>query len=161
MLLMLAGPPGSGKSTYAKRLRDNPSFANDVLLSTDAHIESIAASTGRSYNELFPSAIKDATHFLNASLQCAIGSGRGLIWDQTNLEPGTRVKKLARVPHRYVKIAVYFEEDLDTLLLRNKERAEHGRGLPEHVLISMISRWKRPSLDEGFTAISRGPRVDD
>jgi predicted kinase len=149
---MLAGPPASGKSTHAAAILADPAFENAGLLSTDHYVELAARVSGRPYSEVFSSQIKSATQFLQRDLEAVLRQGRSAVWDQTNLTPGIRAKKIKRFPEEYTKICLYFEVDTDTLVARNSTRG--GRAIPEDVLLDMVSSWQRPALEEGFDHVA-------
>jgi len=149
---MLAGPPGSGKSTHAAAILADPTFKNAGLLSTDHYIELAARISDRPYNEIFAGQIKSATQFLKRDIELMLRSRRSVVWDQTNLTPETRIKKANRFPDDYTKICLYFEADIDTLRGRNAARGD--RAVPEGVLEDMVSKWQHPSLTEGFDHVA-------
>lgn len=149
-LYMLVGLPGSGKSTWVSRNK----IQHCITLSTDSYIEWFAATTGRTYNEVFKECIKRAEAFMNSNLESALETNFHIIWDQTNLTVKSRAKKLQKIPDCYRKVAVCFNMKSSEELLRvNEERSKFGRSIPHHVLSNMINTFEEPTTNEGFDSI--------
>jgi len=151
-LIMLCGIPTSGKSTYVNELLLD--YPDAVVLSTDNYIEGFAKESGKTYDEVFESSIKKAGDHLYRQLYKAIGTGKVVIWDQTNLTSKVRKKKLKHFPLSYIKKCFYFEISLDEAIERNKRR--EGKFIPEDVLKRMHSQFQIPTEDEGFNTIIKG-----
>lgn len=153
-LVMLAGIPTSGKSTYVKRLLKIPYWSNAVVLSTDDYIEKEAQRLNLTYNEIFDDVISDATRQLEIAFIEAKDKGKDIIFDQTNLSKKTRRKKLSKLPSCYRRTAVWFQIDLEEALKRNKTR--EGKFIPESILKRMYHQFEVPTYDEGFDFIENG-----
>lgn len=145
---MLCGIPCAGKSTYIQKLKETDSWKNSVVLSTDNYIESEAKRLGLTYNDIFDDTIESAVRDLEIQFNMAKEKGKNIIWDQTNLTPKTRKKKLSKVPSAYKRTAVYFQISLEEALERNKFR--EGKFIPENVLKQMHNQFMIPTLEEGF-----------
>lgn len=158
-LIMLAGIPTSGKSTYVKKLKSMPYWENAVVLSTDNYIEEEAKRLGKTYNEIFDDTISDATRELELQLNMAKDKGKDIIYDQTNLSKNTRRKKLNKIPSYYKRMAVYFPVSLEEALERNKTR--EGKFIPESILKRMYHQFEVPTLYEPFDFIENGSRTLD
>lgn len=156
---MLAGIPTSGKSSFVKKLMRFPQWQDVVVLSTDNYIERVAKDNDTTYNEIFSDVIDEATRQLEISLNEAKDKGKDIIWDQTNLTPKTRKKKLSRFSSSYKRTCVYFKIELEEALIRNKQRK--GKFIPENVLTQMYEQFQIPTLAEGFDIIVRGKINDD
>lgn len=151
-LIMLCGVPTCGKSTFASDgVRGIDGFSSFVILSTDNYIERKALKYGITYNEAFDKYSYDATKSLNEFLRFAVSFDKNIVWDQTNLTPKVRKKKLDKIPEHYAKIAVWFDVSLEEAMIRNQKRP--GKVIPGHVLKSMYQSFVPPSLDEGFDNI--------
>lgn len=149
-LIMLCGIPCSGKSTWILvGQTEGPDFPDDVvILSTDNYIQKEAEKKNATYNQIFDDIIKDATKELELELRWATIKDKNIIWDQTNLTPKARRKKLNKIPSRYQKIAMWFDIELEEALKRNQKRP--GKVIPETVLRQMHSQFIPPTIDEGF-----------
>ena len=144
---MLIGVPGSGKSTYRDSLPQDA-----TVLSTDDHIEAIAAGSGKTYTEVFRDHIAQAEKDMYQRAMRAFAAGDDVIWDQTNLTAKTRAKKLIMVPDEYEKIAVYFPTpEADELQRRLDSRK--GKTIPANILMGMASQLQQPTRDEGFDRV--------
>lgn len=150
-LIMLVGLPGTGKSTWVKNqgFFDKPDW---MVLSTDNYIDSVALGEGKTYSEVFPVAIKQAELNMQEGLEYAIKAKMNIVWDQTNLSAGTRVKKLARVPLCYRRVARVFPiPENHNEWLNSAERV--GKVIPPYIIASMIAVYNTPSIYEGFDEI--------
>ena len=151
LLIMLCGLPTSGKSTFVSKLLNDPAYKNSVVLSTDSYIESVAQRLNKTYNEVFDDTIDEATRQLELTLIDAKDRGNSIIWDQTNLTPKTRKKKLSKIPSSYGRIAIWFDITLDEALKRSQHRP--GKVIPQRVLHLMSEQFVPPSCDEGFDVV--------
>jgi tRNA uridine 5-carbamoylmethylation protein Kti12 len=145
LLVMLIGVPGSGKSTFVNKME-----GDKHVYSTDAYLESMATSLGKTYNQVFKDYIKLAVNVSNNLLDTAIKENKVVVWDQTNLTKGSRSGKLAKFPDHYMKIAVVFPipDDLEARLA-----SRPGKAIPNFIMKNMIDSFEDPTLDEGFTMI--------
>lgn len=150
ILYMLIGVPASGKSTWIKG--QNFNFDDLVVISTDKFIDAEAALTGKTYSEVFQSAIKKATHLMAEDLKMAIQDGSDIVWDQTNLTAKSRAGKLAQIPDTYHKIAVFFSTP-DDAELRRRLDSRPGKTIPANIVMGMKSQLERPTQAEGFDQI--------
>lgn len=143
-LYMMIGVPGSGKSTWIQK---NNSGA--VIISTDDIIEQTAASSGKTYNEVFKDHIKFATQLANQRARTAFTADQDVIWDQTNLNPKSRRAKLDLAPAHYEKIAVFLPTpDKEELAKRLASRP--GKNIPQNIMMGMMASLVQPAADEGF-----------
>lgn len=148
---MLIGLPGSGKSRWVQ-VQDNH---HAWVLSTDRFIERYAGLNAMTYNEAFQSTIKDAEKQLLFNLEIAIKNQQPIIWDQTNLNPKTRAKKLAKIPSLYHKEAIIFLTPESILDIINEERKAVGRSIPQKIFSSMKVNFDVENIEnEGFDKIT-------
>lgn len=153
-LVMLIGPPGCGKTTYMKdREVDGEYF---YIASTDTIIEELCIEQGLTYDEGFKRFIKVAEKSMKKEIEEAVENDVSIFWDQTNLSVKSRAKKLAMIPDKYFKEAVYFDINEDELRHRLHRRAQkEGKTIPAHILCNMLRNFEVPELDEGFDVIHR------
>jgi predicted kinase len=151
-LMMLIGFPGCGKSTWVdKMVADNPT-TNFVIASSDAYIEEVAKSQGKTYNEVFKTTIKAAGKHVNDMAQWAIKSELDLIWDQTNLTRKVREGRIKQLPKEWKKLAVVVNCK-DTAEWERRLASRPGKIIPPNTIKSMVLTYERPVLAEGFDAI--------
>lgn len=151
-LIMLCGIPTSGKSSYLLQgQQETPHFDGFIVLSTDAYIEREAQRMGSTYNELFDELVGPATEELNNNLRLALRDNLSIVWDQTNLTPKARKRKLAKIPPRYEKTAVWFDISLEEALRRNETRP--GKYIPKDIIKRMHESFTPPTKSEGFDHI--------
>lgn len=157
-MYMLCGVPGSGKSTFVKSVLENNK--NVHIASTDNLIEMAALVVRKSYNEVFQDTIKDATKTMYRLISLAIAEDQDIIWDQTNLDHKSRMKKLIMIPDHYEKIAVYFPvpDDLHERLIQRE--LSGGKSIPDVVLQNMIKSFEVPGEFEGFDRITHIKDMD-
>ena len=159
-LIMLCGIPTSGKSSYVRQGQDEtPHLDEFVWLSTDNYIEREAERTGLTYNLVFDGCVDAATKDMELQLKQAINKNLCVIWDQTNLTPKARKRKLSKVPSRYEKTAVWFDISLEEALRRNETRP--GKYIPKSVIRRMHATFVHPTKAEGFDHIIKiNPQSD-
>jgi len=147
--IMLIGVPGSGKSTYIQKLKNEKPNKNYVILSTDDILTDWANDEGISYQDAFSKYIKDATKEFNRRFRQAISTNSDIIIDRTNLTSGGRAKLLNQVPSFYQKIAIVFNVDRNELKRRLDQREiETGKHIPDHVVDNMIKNYQPPTNKE-------------
>jgi predicted kinase len=157
-LIVLAGLPGSGKSTYVNQLYDegySPPH-NTFYYSTDFYIENIAASKNLSYDQCFSDYIGEATQAMNSMLQDALRWKTDVIWDQTNMSDKKRRGILSRFNSSYRKICVCRvppRNDEEWSELNRRIASREGKSIPSHIVESMARSYVEPSLGEGFNEV--------
>lgn len=150
-LIMLVGLPGSGKSTYIKKINKDNDY---VVISSDDILEELANLDGTDYNRAFAKHANFAGKEMFRRAESAIKNGDKIIWDQTNMNVKNRKRKLGMFPETYVKRAVVFSIDDAELNRRLKQRErETGKKIPDHVIKNMAASYQAPSRAEGFSKI--------
>jgi len=139
-IIILAGLPGSGKSTYLKQLGVSAISSDDLrgLLMDDVTNQTI-------HRQVF--------RFVREILKERIALGREVSYvDATNLTVRDR--------RPYIKIgdlygcqveAVFFDVPLEVCKQRNSARR---RAVPNDAIDAMAARLVRPTLQEGFSHVS-------
>ncbi|WP_152393215.1 AAA family ATPase [Paenibacillus guangzhouensis] len=134
---MLAGIPGSGKSHYAKELCKRE---RAVLVSTDAIREKLFGSESKQKNTYL---VFDRAF---AEMEQALGSGRNVVFDATNVSRDRRLKLLKRFQDVPVECHVF---DTPYELARERILARKRR-IDDKVLTKFARNTEFPVLGEGF-----------
>jgi predicted kinase len=166
-LIMMVGLPGCGKSTYVRQTAK----PEDLILSTDAIIYTIAEKYDFQYDECFKLLIDFADKVMYRVLQqwlVVAPSDANVWWDQTNLTLKSRHKKLIRfdqlvaqanikrsVPLKFNKVAFHVNTPFGVCAARQNERTDKRVSL--ETLTSMNEHYKAPIIEEGFDMIAFPP----
>ena len=144
----LVGVPGSGKSTWIKNQKW---VLGLTVASTDKYVDAYAEKMGKTYSEVFHSAMKEAVDAMVDTVKFAQCMGQDIIWDQTSVSIASRAKKFRMLPD-YEHIAVVFATPEPEELAR-RLASRPGKNIPEYVMDSMIRSFEYPTMDEGFAEI--------
>lgn len=149
-VVFLIGLPGSGKSSYIKKQRDeNKCFQKYAICSTDHYIESMAAIQGKKYHEAFDEFYPEAEKNFFEHIDVAVKNNFSLFIDRTNVSSTDRKQILDKIPSHYIKRAVVFhlpQEELKKRLLKREETT--GKVITDEVLIKMIAKYEHPTYQE-------------
>lgn len=148
-IIVLIGPPGSGKSTWIKEYLAK-AVRPAVVLSSDDQIDAMAAELGITYSQMMPKIdMKALEQNMHADLRRAVAEGADIIVDRTNLKVKSRRKWMSQVPSHYVRVAVNFNVSRQELNRRIADRAaKTGKNIPADVVSDMIKTFEGPSLME-------------
>lgn len=149
-LYVLVGVPGSGKSTWiAKQMFD---WSRTVVASTDNYVEKVAKAQGKTYSEVFKSAMPAAVKHMTQSVRDAVSKNFDIVWDQTSTSVESRLKKLRMVPDTYRKVAVVFPTP-DSAEHKRRLNSRPGKTIPDNVVQHMSTTMVIPTESEGFDEI--------
>ena len=145
-VFVMCGPAGSGKSTWLiKQMKPK----TDVCISRD-NIRFGLLKEGEDYfahendvKEIFYNSIADNT---------SASYWENIYIDATHLNPRARRDTMWNISKYCSVIAVSFEVPAEVAIERNKKRSGLAQ-VPDNVIWNMKSRYKIPSLDEGFDEI--------
>ena len=140
-LIMLIGLPGSGKSTWAKKYKEENE--NVIIVSSDAIREELGLENTKEDNKICFDEVEKRTIK-------GMKNGFKVIVDATNLNYKKRMEFLKRVCPRGEEIlstAVVIATSYKTCLKRNSER---DRVVPEDVIKRMRENFNFPLFQEGF-----------
>ena len=142
----MCGPAGSGKSTWLiKQMKPK----TDICISRD-NIRFGLLKEGEDY---FAHEIDVKEIFYNSIANNTSASyWENIYIDATHLNPRARKDTMWNIGKYCSVIAVSFEVPAEVAIERNKKRSGLAR-VPDNVIWNMKSRYKIPSLDEGFDEI--------
>lgn len=147
--VFLIGPPGSGKSTYIKNLKEQPKYKKYAICSTDNYIETIAKIRGKNYHEMFQELIEPALKNFLEHIDIAIENNVSFFVDRTNCSSEDRKLILDKIPPHYFKKGVIFHHSREELQKRIMKRYETtGKLIEDEVLDRIIAKYEHPSKTE-------------
>lgn len=128
-LIVFVGLPGSGKTTYYRA-----HFA-----ATHAHVS----------KDLMPNAPRREDRQAR-EIDAALGGGKSVVVDNTNPSAEVRAPLVALGRRHGARIvAVYFETDVRTAIMRNRQREGRAR-VPDVAIFATKKKLMPPTLQEGF-----------
>jgi protein phosphatase len=141
VVIILIGPPGSGKTTWGKFYAEKNGI---VRICPDE----IRGKIGIDEND--QSVSYAAFGIAYSTMENVLAQDKSVMIDATNMYRKTRKRflKIARA-HGAQTMAVVFEVDKKTLMERNKNRGKAGgRNVGETIIDDMLSRYQRPENTE-------------
>ena len=134
---MLIGFPGSGKSTYAKKLAEKGVI---VVSSDELREDKMTQINDKKVFQKMRNIIKE-----NLLL------GKDVVADATNVTASKRasfLNELYKIPCK--KIAIWVKRDVNVCIEQNSNRENK---VPNVAIYTSAKRFIEPSLDEGFDEI--------
>lgn len=146
-LILLVGCSGSGKSTFAKTYLD--ANQNVKYLSSDK----LRAVFGKSESD--QSVTFQVFDAIKSMVNEYLKNGDDVMVDATSLNIKERKDYLNTAKTYNVETtAIVFERSKQQLMENQQKRgASGGRVVPEFVIDKMLSKYVRPSKEEGFSEI--------
>ena len=127
-LVIFVGLPASGKSTYFR----------ERFAATHVHVSKDLLPRGGRQEPL---------------VEKALAAGKSVVVDNTNPSPAVRAPLIALGRRHGARIIAYFfEVDVKTALVRNRQRVGKAR-VPDVALFVTRKKLVPPSYDEGFDEI--------
>ena len=137
--IMLAGLPGSGKSTYCK---SHPEY---IHISSDALRKEMGFEAGKGNDVVFSE--------MMIRTKDALSKGQSVIWDATSLMRKHRMGTLTQLnKYNISKHCICFTEPIDVCISRNNGRTGFDR-VPEVVIYNMAKSFEVPNEYEGFNEV--------
>jgi predicted kinase len=150
-VIVLVGPPLSGKDTYIKTI----GFKDFEVISRDNILMEIHGTND--YNQAFKEVNpKQVDKLLNTRIKDLIDNGKEVIINMTNLTKKSRNRHLVKFDSKtYEKIAIIFPKlEIQEYLSRNDYRNKaENKYIPINVINEMIQNWEEVTVDEGFDKI--------
>jgi predicted kinase len=144
-LFLMAGCPGSGKSTFLKTHVD---LSNAVVISRDE----VRFSIVNPYESYF-SHEKQVCEEFWSQINEALAEGKNVFADQTSLTPKARKYLLENVTGYDHANLIWIDEDVETCIARNEQRKGTRAYVPPQQVRRMHFQFVIPSLSEGFYRI--------
>ena len=145
-VFVMCGPAGSGKSTWLiKQMKPK----TDICISRD-NIRFGLLKEGEDYFA-HENDVKE-TFYNSIANNTSASYWENIYIDATHLNPRARKATMWNISKYCSVIAVSFEVPAEVAIERNKKRSGLAR-VPDNVIWNMKSRYKIPSLDEGFDEI--------
>jgi len=131
-LIIFVGLPGAGKTTYYRA-----HFA-----ATHAHVS----------KDLMPNARRRDDR-QEREIEAALAGGTSVVVDNTNPSVDVRAPLISLGRRHGARIvAVYFETDVRTAIMRNRQREGKAR-VPDVAIFATKKKLVPPALDEGFDEV--------
>ena len=149
-ILLLVGPPLTGKSTFVKNL----SLSNINIICRDAIVLEQYGSDD--YSAAFNSVNqKEVDRVLISRIETTNAKGQNVIIDMTNLTTKRRTYNLSFFDDSYYKVAIVFPMlTAQEFKARNEKRSiEEKKFIPGHVISNMIDSFQPIKDKEGFDKI--------
>lgn len=138
--IMMVGIAGTGKSTFAKQLKDD---REDIVVISSDYIREKMFNNDQSKNvEVF--------NEVGNQVRGALKNGKHVIMDATNINRKRRIAFLNTLPKNIEKIAIYISNDLETVIEQNFKRK---KSVPIDVINRMYKNMQIPIMSEGWNDI--------
>jgi predicted kinase len=147
---MLIGLPGSGKSTFAKKMQEKAKSFYPLIINRD-NLRRMVFGDVYKYDLLYEPIIKAMTY---ANARAALFAGFSIILDETSLFAHKRAEwlmwfKALQIPTFFV----YFPENGNNLEYRMKEPRGYTKEYWQDVINSLRQGFVEPSMHEGVKEV--------
>lgn len=127
--VILVGLPGAGKSTFYRQR-----FPTYTHISKDS----------------FPRHARDKQARQDAAIRAALGTGRSIVVDNTNVTPADRAAIISIARELGARIIGYYVEATPREAVARNERREGRAKVPRVAIFTSAKRLVPPALSEGF-----------
>jgi|TARA_R110002110_G_scaffold118613_9_gene292583 predicted kinase len=161
MITIMIGISGSGKSTYANKLRQR-------ICSTDRFIDTYAEKLGVRYDEAFDQiqllgVFGDLNNRFYSEINQAISQGEDFIIDRTNLTVRSREQLLIKIREfadsvgvKVIIKGIVFDLNKVEILKRLTQREKmEGKKIPQDVIDKQFKMYESPTIEEGFDVLEQ------
>ena len=142
-VVFLVGPPGCGKSTYAKQNFDKENFV--VLSSDEIRQELLKDESDQSQND-------HVFEVLYKGMNDALSKNKNVVIDATNITKKTRKFVFDNIKSECTKTALIFDTPKNVCQILNKRRE---RVVPDYVIEKYFKIFECPEKSEGFDKIQK------
>ncbi len=141
---MLTGLPGSGKSTYARKIKEIYGSEKTIIIESDSYRERLYGSPEiqGDNNKLF--------EVIHNDILSSLSSGLNVIFDATNITRKHRVALVQKLGTDVVKECIIIATSYGRCLENNEKRS---RVVPKVVVDRMWKSFQIPTYTEGFDII--------
>lgn len=141
---MLVGLPGSGKSTYARTLKEAYGEDVTVIIESDSYRERFYGDPAvqGDNNKLF--------EVIHSDVLEKLAEGTNVIFDATNISRKHRVALVQKLSNNVVKECIIVATSYPRCLERNEQRE---RKVPKEVVDRMWKSFQIPTYTEGWDII--------
>jgi predicted kinase len=150
-VIILIGPPLSGKTTWIKENFEPGSFE---LISRDQIVIDLHGKDD--YNTAFKTVDqKEVDKILVNKISTSAKEGKNAIIDMTHMTSKRRKYNLSFFGSEYYKLAVIFPvlKDEEYVARDKKRTEEENKSIPMHIIKNMISSYQSVKKDEGFDRV--------
>ena len=151
IFIMLVGPPGAGKTSYANLLKKK--YMNFEIISPD---EIRKEMTGDERDQLHNTEVFDKVY---SRISTYLAEGYNVIYDATNCRSNYRTRILDYCSSdAKIILCIVFTTSIATCIERNRER---NKPVPEEVIENMWFTLKKhpPTIFEGYDVIFSNKEV--
>lgn len=141
---MLVGLPASGKSTYAKELREAYGEDKTTIIESDSYRERLYGDPAiqGDNNKLF--------EVIHSDVLEKLSEGFNVVFDATNISRKHRVALVQKLSNNVVKECIIVATSYPRCLERNNQRE---RKVPKEVIDRMWKSFQTPTYTEGWDII--------
>jgi predicted kinase len=154
-LIVLIGPPGAGKSTFAAELIADGQIDRDAVISSDSIAEGLFGpnyDSGRD-PEIFGER--------DGRLRERLARGEVVVADSTNVRPHARKRLLELAREAEVPAtALRFRVTLETAVHQDRDRAKHVKEIRRYHTLMAMTASSAFLREEGFQAVFDVPGAD-
>lgn len=142
-ITFLVGLPGSGKSSYAKKLR-KAYGENTAIVESDHYRELLYGNSSIQRNN------GDLFELIHSDILKKLAEGINVIFDATNISRKHRMALVQKLSNNVVKECIIIATSYSRCLERNEQR---NRKVPKEVIDRMWKSFQIPTYTEGWDII--------
>lgn len=141
---MLVGLPGSGKSTYAQKLKEVYGLDKTVIIESDSYRERFYGTSEIQGDN------KKLFKIIHLDILSELGDGKNVIFDATNISRKYRVALVQKIGTDVLKECIVIATSYGRCIENNQKRE---RVVPKIVIDRMWKSFQIPTYTEGWDLI--------